>query len=51
MDISTIEKDRSNKSDEFIEGQVKENMRRGAKMLEDYGMSGVQRPLWMQRPL
>ena len=41
MDIRTVEKDRSNKSGEFIEGQVKENMRRGAKMLEDYGMTGV----------
>ena len=41
MDIRTVQKDRSHSSEEFIHGQVKQNMRRGAEMLKKYGMSGV----------
>ena len=41
MDIRTVQKDRSDSSEEFIHGQVKQNMRRGASLLRKYNMEGV----------
>ena len=41
MDIRTVQRDRADRTTEFIAGQVKDNLQQGAKMLIDYGMSGV----------
>ena len=41
MDIRTVQRDRADRTSEFIAGQVKDNLQQGAQMLIDYGMSGV----------